>query len=44
MAYHLLANPEKLAVLKEEIHSHFVQDADITLQNTAGLEYLNACT
>lgn len=44
MTYHLLTNPEKLAILTKEIRSHFAQDADINLQSTAGLEYLNACT
>ncbi|KAK8132274.1 isotrichodermin C-15 hydroxylase (cytochrome P-450 monooxygenase CYP65A1) [Apiospora kogelbergensis] len=43
MTYHLLTNPEKLAILTKEIRSHFAQDADINLQSTAGLEYLNAC-
>ncbi|KAK6859506.1 isotrichodermin C-15 hydroxylase (cytochrome P-450 monooxygenase CYP65A1) [Apiospora arundinis] len=43
LTYHLLANPEKLALLTKQIRSHFSEDADINLQNTAGLDYLNAC-
>ncbi|KAK8075323.1 hypothetical protein PG997_009986 [Apiospora hydei] len=43
LTYHLLSNPEKLAILKNQIHSLFKHEDEITLQSTAGIEYLNAC-
>lgn len=44
LTYHLLTNPKTLAILTKQIRSLFERDEDITLQNTAGIEYLNACT
>ncbi|KAK7962803.1 uncharacterized protein PG986_003628 [Apiospora aurea] len=43
LTYHLLSNPEKLEILKNQIHSLFKHEDEITLQSTAGIEYLNAC-
>ena len=41
--YHLLINPDKLALLKQEIRTRFTTEADITMESTASLKYLNAC-
>ncbi|KAK4155759.1 cytochrome P450 [Chaetomidium leptoderma] len=41
--YFLLTNPDKLAVLTREIRARFPTDADITMESTAPLRYLNAC-
>ncbi|KAK8123015.1 Cytochrome P450 monooxygenase FUM2 [Apiospora sp. TS-2023a] len=43
LTYHLLTNPKTLAILTNEIRSLFQREEDITLQSTAGIEYLNAC-
>ncbi|CVL13355.1 cytochrome P450 [Fusarium proliferatum] len=40
--YLLLTNPPILETLKQEIRSSFTDEADINLQNTAPLTYLNA--
>ncbi|KAK7985664.1 hypothetical protein PG988_003286 [Apiospora saccharicola] len=43
LTYYLLTNPKTLAILTKEIRSLFQREEDITLQSTAGIEYLNAC-
>ncbi|KAI0146265.1 cytochrome P450 [Xylariaceae sp. FL1272] len=43
LTYYLLMNPEKLALLTKEIRETFSTEADITMENTAGLKYLTAC-
>ncbi|KAK8061941.1 hypothetical protein PG994_008307 [Apiospora phragmitis] len=43
LTYYLLANPEKLAILTKQIRSLFKHEIEVTLQRTAGIEYLNAC-
>jgi len=40
----MLNNPEKLARLTAELRGAFAHDDDITMENTASLKYLNACT
>lgn len=40
--YHLLANPEALAKLQEEVRQVFAKDEDITFAATNGLAYLHA--
>lgn len=40
--YLLLTNPPILETLKQEIHLTFTDEADINIQNTTSLAYLNA--
>jgi hypothetical protein len=41
--YYLLTNPEKLALLTQELRTTFTTEADITMESTSSLKYLNAC-
>lgn len=43
LTYYLLANPDKMKILTEEIRNRFDKNEDITFEALAGLEYLNAC-
>lgn len=43
MTYYLLAAPDKLRILVDEIRSSFSCDGDITMERLARLTYLNAC-
>ncbi|KAF7538061.1 hypothetical protein G7054_g3272 [Neopestalotiopsis clavispora] len=43
LTYHLLANPEKMKILTDEIRSRFENYQDITFEALAQLDYLNAC-
>jgi cytochrome P450 len=44
LTYFLLTHPDKLALFTEEIRSRFNSEDEITMESTAQLKYLNACT
>ncbi|KAI1260798.1 cytochrome P450 [Xylariaceae sp. FL1019] len=41
--YYLISNPDKLALLVDELRSTFKDDKEMTLERLAPLKYLNAC-
>lgn len=43
LLYHLLTNPDKLALIRAEVRTSFASSADITMGRLANLRYLNAC-
>ncbi|KAI1428001.1 cytochrome P450 [Xylaria sp. FL1777] len=43
LTYYLLTNPDKLALLTQEIRAEFSSESEITMESTAGLKFLNAC-
>ena len=43
LTYYLLANPDKLAMLTEEIRREFPIENEITIERLQALSYLNAC-
>lgn len=43
VTYLLLSHPDRLALLTDEIRSRHKTEADITMDSTASLRYLNAC-
>ncbi|KAH6838505.1 cytochrome P450 [Chaetomium sp. MPI-CAGE-AT-0009] len=43
LTYFLLTNPDKLALLTQEIRGRFQNEEEITMESTAPLKYLNAC-
>ncbi len=43
LTYYLLINPDKLALLTQELRSEFSSESEITMESTAKLKFLNAC-
>ncbi|KAH6635931.1 cytochrome P450 [Chaetomium tenue] len=43
LTYYLLTNPDKLALLTQELRGRFRNEDEITMESTAPLKYLNAC-
>ncbi|KAI0975079.1 cytochrome P450 [Xylaria arbuscula] len=43
LIYYLMANPDKMNILKDEVRGRFRHSNEITLENAAPLRYLNAC-
>lgn len=41
--YHLMKNPDKMAMLIEEIRTEFPNEADISMEKLPQLKYLHAC-
>lgn len=43
LTYYLLANPDKLALLAQELRARYTTATEITMESAASLKYLNAC-
>lgn len=41
--YNLLAHPEKMRALVDEIRGSFTKLDDLTFENLADMKYMNAC-